>query len=456
MIEKGRCWLRCSLFLWMVLGVLGFGTVALAQETAYEKAINLSREAMEEYDNFELDLADTKILEAVRALESERVTDKGAASVYVAQGVVGYGRFKDSAPAIAQERAYSAFLKAVSLDPGVEIPSDYRTSDLEAILVRAREAISHGSSVAVSTSAPPSIDHKVVISGERCVPIELTATVPAHHDIYRVMLRYQSDGQPLFSAIEMVPDVQTPSLLRATIPGVAVQGAQVRYFIEATNRAGNVVTAVGSDARPLTTMLSGKCVGFLEDDPSEKYGDPLFQLTLAVGSGFGLIKGMTENCLKSSLCVSESTQAYNGVGFGVAPVPFFIRAAAVFNLPADFQLGAYIRGQVVNIVKDNAQASIMVGATLRYLAIARQPYRLYIGVGFGWGGANATVFLGSQFQNFKDVYTFKGPVHIAPEIGFLWSFHRNVGLAIELAVPIHFPDEPRVHFDLSVGPYFQF
>ncbi|MCL2325453.1 MAG: hypothetical protein FWC40_02975 [Proteobacteria bacterium] len=455
MIEKGRCWLRCSLFLWMVL-VLGFGTVAFAQETAFERAINLSREAMEEYDNFELDLADSKILEAVRLLESERVTDKGVASVYVAQGVVGYGRFKDSAPVIAQERAYSAFLKAVSLDPGVELPIDYRTSDLEAILIRAREAISHGSTPAVSTASAPNIDHKVVISGERCVPIELTATVPAHPDIYRIMLRYQSDGLPLFSAIEMVPDIQIPTMLRATIPGSAARGAQVRYFIEATNRSGDVVTAVGSDTRPLTTMLSGKCVGLPEDDPTEKYGDPLFQLTIAAGTGFGLIKGMTENCLKSSLCISNDSQAYNGVGFGAALVPFFVRASAVFNLPADFQLGAYIRGQVVNIVKDNAQASIMVGATLRYLAIARQPYRLYIGLGFGWGGANATVFLGKQFKDFKDVYIFRGPVHIAPEIGFLWSFHRNVGLAIELAVPVHFPDDPRVHFDLSIGPYFQF
>ena len=70
--------------------------------------------------------------------------------------------------------------------------------------------------------------------------------------------------------------------------------------------------------------------------------------------------------------------------------------------------------------------------------------------------ANATIFTGSKFNDFKAIYLIKGPFHIAPEIGFLWSFHKYVGLAIELAIPFHFPDKFNVHFDLSVGPYFQF
>ena len=95
-----------------------------------------------------------------------------------------------------------------------------------------------------------------------------------------------------------------------------------------------------------------------------------------------------------------------------------------------------------------------MGVEFRYFPLDTQPYRVYVGLAAGGGGANATFILSNQ-GNYRDLYKF-GYGYIAPEVGFLLTLHRYVGLAFELAMPFHFPQNPNVHFDLSVGPFVQF
>lgn len=194
---------------------------------------------------------------------------------------------------------------------------------------------------------------------------------------------------------------------------------------------------------------------------------PNFQFSVMLGTGVGITGDKTENCDGNAKCMSNGGSV-NSISTGVSSLPLHLRASAIFNLPKHFQIGVYLRGQLHNIVKDtltpNAKANvkipeqynIMVGFTARYLILWEQPYRLYVGLELGWGGANATVDMGRNFNNFKDIYLYKGPWHIAPEIGFLWNFHKNIGLAFELTIPIVFPERPSAFFDLSIGPYVQF
>jgi hypothetical protein len=445
-------------------------SMASAQNTGFPLAVELTRSAMEDYDFFELESADNKLLQAVQIVETLGISEPSAANIFIAQGVVSYGRFKDSAPAIADERAFSAFLKALTLNKDVVIPNDYRTSELEAILDRARKAIATApkSAAIVLAQAKPEIKHDAIVSNNRCVPMEVRATVPAHPDIYRVTLHYAA-GDSGFETLEMQPALQTTDQLVAIIPGMATTGGRVQYYIEARNRAGEVVANVSSSIQPLTTVMVGECEGLPQEEIVESYGDPLFQFSVMIGTGFGFVSDKVENCQWQN-CVGDHGKISNGF----APLPFHLRASGMFNLPHNMQLGFYVRGQIVNIaasalttgVKTDLNNSgyppemfnVMVGLSFRWLAIAKQPYRLYIGLEAGWGGANASVFMKLKETNetFVDMYLYKGPFHIAPEIGFLWTFHKNVGLNIELAVPIHFPDRPSFHFDLSIGPYFQF
>lgn len=445
-------------------------TYAFAQ-SALQTAAQLSNGALDDYDNFELEDADAKIMQATHILEQNNVTDVKAAKIYIVQGIISYGRFKDSAPAIADERAFSAFLNAMTIDPSVEIPSDYKSEEIEEVFERAKATFEAApkSSAAALSAVKPSVNHTAVTSANRCQALEIRATVPAHPDIYRVYLYYAVDDQRGYTQTELHPTLASSDILTADIPALDTRGNKIQYYIEAQNRMGEVVAGVANPNAPLTSVLVGQCTGLSAEELDKTYGDPLFQFSILFGTGFGVVEGKVLNCLNSSKCPTNTANNDGTevkVTTGMAILPFHLRASGVFNLPYNIQLGFYLRGQLADIVSktlsnpknvENPEIyNIMLGLTLRYLALHTQPYRLYIGAEIGWGGSNAEVPLGSKYNNFVDIYLYEGPIHIAPEIGFLWTFHQNVGLAVELAIPIHFPKKPSVHFDLSVGPFFQF
>ena len=456
---------RFALLFLMVLmcSVCGLGQAVIAGTPAVNRAAMLSKEAMAEYDDFELESAEAKIREAVSILEQDRVTDPFVANIYIAQGVITYGRFKDSAPAVAEERAYAAFLKAVSLDNKIEIPNDYRSSELDEILDRARNDLSSGSSSAIVVpgvaTVQPILAHTPIPTSQRCVPITFTTKASDKSSIDFVTLYYQTDQETEFHKIDMSPDFNDPDSYVASIPGYQTRGTQVRYYIEATNQDSGQVGTVGTLYRPYTTILTGECAGLSSDELAELYGKPLFQLSVLVGTGVAIAK-------KDVLMERNPTSHVSSMGGAWSP--FFIRGSGMFNLPANFQLGFALRGQVVDILvntdrsvdknqggkkSNKIRGSLMAGLAFRYLAIAEQPYRLYVGFEAGWGGGNAQV---KNDKGKTDIILLDGPWYVAPQIGFLWTFHKNVGLAVELTIPILFPNEPTAVFDLSFGPYFQF
>ncbi|MBQ9243116.1 MAG: hypothetical protein IJ165_07795 [Proteobacteria bacterium] len=470
----------CCLLLLLGLFILP-PVSASAQNLGMGQAVSLTKSALEDYDFFELESADNKIMQAVQIIETRGTTDKGAANIYIAQGIISYGRYKDTAPAIAEDRAYSAFLKALTLNSAAVIPGDYRSAEITEIFERARKDIAAAPAPAPVVVqpvepapapqpqvVPPRIDHNTIVSSNRCVSYDVAATVPAHPDIYRVYLYYASDDKPGYDSVEMIPSFESADVLKASIPSSVTQGDRVHYYIEAVNRQNEVVANVANALTPLSTIMMGECqLPSAEFNDNNRFGDPTFQLSILLGTAAGVVGDKTLNCDGNSKCMTGGG-GESSIKTGLAPLPFHLRASAMFNLPKHFQLGLYVRGQLVNIVKSTLsnkaktevkfpeQYNVMVGLAVRYLAIWEQPYRLYLGLEFGWGGANATVDMGSKFNNFKDIYIYKGPMHVAPEIGFLWTFHKNAGLAIELAVPIVFPERPSVFFDLSIGPYFQF
>ncbi len=438
-----------------LVSVLGFSTNAFADASAFKKAASISAEAMAEYDDFEIESAEVKILSAIKIIEDNQINDPNVAKIYVAQGVISYNRWKDSAPTIAEERAYTAFLKASAIDNAIEIPGDYRSTELDQLLERAKTDLSMGKSTAVGMPQP-TFTHDAIVSSDRCAPIRVAAKTNNTANVYHVALYYSSDSETSFKSVDMEEDPINRGTFTATVPGTATRGSQVRYYIEAVNKDGEHVGSVGSNYRPYTTVLAGECVGLSDEDLESLYGDPLFQMSVMVGSGIGIAK--------KGVYLQRSNDVSYVPATGTAWVPLFIRGNAIFNLPANLQLGVYVRGQVIDVLSksdkwiregnNKAYPSLMVGADFRYLAVSRQPYRLYVGLQFGWGGATAQVK--NSETNKTDIYLFEGQFHVAPEIGFLWTFNKNVGLNIELAVPIHFPKDPSAHFDLSIGPYFQF
>jgi len=438
--------------------VFGFATTAFAGGS-FKDAVALSSEAMSLYDDFELEDAEAKIRSAVQIIETSKINDPSVANIYVAQGVIGYGRLKDSAPAIAEERAYASFLKAVSLKSTVEIPNDYRTPELDEILARAKNDLKSGGIPVIAGEAPkPAIEHNAIVTGNRCgaVPVVVLANNP--EEVENMTLYYQSDSETTFKSVRMDHDPANVKSFKGTIPGSATIGSQIRYYVEASSSSKGIIGSAGTSNRPFTTVLSGECNGLTDEDLEVVYGTPLFQFNVNAGTGFAIAR-------KGMLLERWNFEKNNSVtATGAAVTPFFIRASGVFNLPYNLQLGVFLRGQFANMIDSEKDLygiehgsvfpSLMLGVALRYLVLNKQPYRLYVGAEFGWGGANASI----KANNKTNLIVIDGVIHVAPQVGFLWTFHKNVGLNVELTVPIHFvkTDYPTAHFDLSVGPFFQF
>ena len=488
-------------FILLFLVALAFAipTSAFAQNI-FTQAVELTKSALEDYDFVELESAETKITQAIKLVESGNINNPGVANIYISQGVIAYGLYKDSDPVMAVENAKAAFAKAVALNPSITIHPDYRTSELEALLDESRNAYlaaqpptDETTNTADAQTAgeetqtaqndqneqtaeqqpevqtppqpevkPVTIRHSAVGAGDKCKPLTIRASVPEHPDVAHITVHYADAIGIPYNAIEMTP-TDVPDEYTAVIPEVAMRNERIRYYIEVTDQKGGFLTSYASSAQPVDSMILGECALPDSDKKNSEYGEPIFQLSLLFGTGFGYVHGDTLRCESNRRCnpqinpgADETTKRYTGASAGMSTLPFHIRLNADINLPANFQIGLYLRLQAVNYADEDALNNILFGLALRYFVLHDQPYRLYLGVGIGYGGANATVFLGKEHDNFRDIYVYDGPVHIAPQIGFLLTLHKNVGLAFDLNVPIYFPNRPSFHFDISVGPFFQF
>ena len=416
----------------------------MAQAQPLAEIEQLYNEALADYDFFEFDSAEQKLKSAIELAKKQNLRDPLMAKVHVAYGIVFHARFKDAAPAVAEEKTFDEFVAAVTHDYQVEIPADYRTSELNDILKRARDIVPPpmgDGKKPVKAGAPPTIRHDALPVADACKPVTLRANVPPHSDVFRVYAYYITTQFPTYQQVELSPAPNDPALFIGQIPFAVTVAPTVDYYIEVVDRQQQPVATAGSRSRPYTVTIIGNCD---LDDGSF----PLVQINLGVGSGLGFASGDSERCKLSADCYGDDPERFGGVRSGLAPAPFHIRADVVFNVIKELQIGAYLRYQIV-------EPGFMVGAIVRYLLVADEPYRFYTGIGGGYGKATTVVNLGPEFNNFRDIVNLEGPAHIAPNFGFLWSFHDNVGLFVDLMTPIHFPDFT-FHFDLSLGPFFQF
>ena len=160
--------LLAKLKLILILMLLFVGPLSAQAQDIKSSVLSLSQSAMADYDDFELEAADEKLMQATQLIESSTTSDPAFANVYVAQAVVSHGRFKDTAPAIAEDRAFSALLKALSYNPDVDIPADYRSGELENLLNKARKVYATSGSAVVLNTTKPVIDHTPLYEQQRC------------------------------------------------------------------------------------------------------------------------------------------------------------------------------------------------------------------------------------------------------------------------------------------------
>lgn len=488
---------------------------ALPNDFAEMQAI--TADALNDLDHGELTSASTKIRQVTQILKIREWDSADTANIHIAQALILYNRFHYLEPDLAKEAALESFKFAIKLDPNIKIPTKYRSEEIKSLFKLAHypdepppdyDSIFESklsfppqteyeqtpsqieppvSQTYTHASEPPSITHTPPNYCNICAPCNISAIIPQNSNL-RAILYYTKDPTISVSGVEMLPS-NTDNTWSSPLPIADFDNNHVFYYINVLDQTGKVVARAPKKQKYIDLNLVNICKeteppsAEHASEPSESLqstatnqsintesqntkssDDPLVQFSILLGTAFGVINDTTENCSKTKYCAPHPGTEV-AINTGIAPLPLHLRANILFNLPKHFQIGAYLRGQLINITKDRiypsddinpAQYNIMVGLTARYHLIWKQHYRLYFGLGFGWGGANATVNMGPYFNNFYDIYLYKGPVHFAPEIGFQWNFHKKFGLAFEFVMPIVFPERPSVFFDFSIGPYIQF
>ncbi|OIP31852.1 MAG: hypothetical protein AUK47_21685 [Deltaproteobacteria bacterium CG2_30_63_29] len=438
----------------LLLAGLLVPTAAMAQNDTLTEVRLLYTAGLEAYDFFEYDTAEEKFDQAIEVAKAAGIEDPLVAKVYLAKGFLFHARFKDTALAVANDKTFDEFVKAISIDYNVQIPDDYKTDEIEVILKNAREIVpepknggnnnnNNNNNNNTVKHGDVRLRHNALAVADACQPIAISASVPADPEAYRAYLHYRPSDSERFESVELQPNPSDPEIFNAEIPIEATTSPTIAYYLEVQNRQQAVVASVGSRSEPINVTVIGTC-----ELPGSKR--PIVHVLLSAGTGIGFANGDAERCPTTAACYGESfdPSRFEGVKAGIAPAPFHVNGEVLFNVIKELQIGLYTRYQII-------EPALMIGAKLRYFILPDEPNRFYTGFGVGWGDAAYVVNLGPEFNNFKDIVRAEGPVHVGFNIGYMLTLHENFGLQFDVYTPIHFPNFT-FHFDVNVGPFIQF
>ncbi len=315
-----------------------------------------AREAMENYDLMEYETAKKLLNKAIALAKKKRMGDNPlTAQLYLHLGIVYFSGFSDV------ESAKVAFIDAVSIDPQIVLNPAYKTGEMEKLLAEAKSEFgskSGGRDSGGDTEPPAEVDdvdcgslvgmsHTLVDSakGGRNTPI--TAHVSADLHASKVTLFYRPDGEADFSETPMKK--QGSCKFVGKIPGKAMRGEVVHYYIGAFNKGGKLIAKKGSAASPniIEIEAGGGSVGAAgsggdNENPLGEGGGGggehhssggevhsgvstpskhKFFVGVALGSGGGYVSGETE-------------QAAQTVGCCFAPALFHVLPELGYHLSA--------------------------------------------------------------------------------------------------------------------------
>ncbi len=350
------------------------GSQAFANNRIRKKIEKKAREAMENYDLLEYEEAKKLLNEAiVLAKKNDMADDKSLARVHLNLGIVYFAGLQDV------EAAKLQFIDAVQIDPKIEIDAAYKTKEMEALLVEAKQEF--GSTGGGGGASVPEVDygslmgiaHTLVDTAEEGSDKSIQASVSDDLKAAKVSLFYRPQGEPDFSETKM--DKQGGCTYSAEIPAKAMRGEFLHYYVAAFNKKGKIVASKGSAGSPnvieITAAVAdtGGGAGGMGSDvenplaegdhkevkhvkssggsiskgvsgPSRPKQSKLF-LSIAAGTGGGYVSGSTEQeGNEVGCCVAPALlHLFPELGYYLSPQTSI---SAAFRM--GFPIGANIRG----------------------------------------------------------------------------------------------------------------
>lgn len=336
---------------------------AHANDAATVKKIKkMARDAMENYDLMEVDDAKRLLNKAIALAKRKRMNSHPlTAQLYVHLGIIYFSGFQDV------ESAKVAFIDAISIDPKIKLNPAYKTGDMEKLLREAKREYggdggSGGSDADDAPAAPVSdgvdcdevvgIAHTLVDSADAGRDKPIKAHVSADLGANKVALYYRAQGKTDFVEVKMKKKGSCAFV--GTVPGSAMSGEVVHYYVAVYNKGGKVIAKKGSAASPniIELLATSGAVGSAggggdSENPlggsvrSSAGGDSGETLTtkasyksvyvsLIVGSGGGYVNGETEQARQTVSCC-------------FAPALFHVNPEIGYRLSAKTSIGVAAR-----------------------------------------------------------------------------------------------------------------
>lgn len=264
--------------------------------------------AMEDYDLVMLDEAEQKLEDAVALAATKGISGEPLARVFVMLGIVRFARDRSNEADTKQ-----AFIAAIEAYPSIVIDPLYETPELSRIFESARKEAKPAANTSNNTpSNVKGFQHTKLISAEGNQPLTIDASVSEDIPVFRMFVHHRRFGEEQFKSVEMSPTSATR--FEGTIPANEVTTSQLDYYIEALDRAGNVIAGVGSENEPVETLVrggegdgstvnvdggqGGSDIKPIDSEPSDS-NDHVY-IMLAGGTGLGFLPGGTPTARPSA------------------------------------------------------------------------------------------------------------------------------------------------------------
>jgi hypothetical protein len=318
------------------------------------------REAMENYDLMDYDAAKKGLTQALAIAKKNKLDkDPVVAKAHLSMGIVHF---------VNQDLdgARLSFMSAVQIDPKIQIDAAYKSNEMSKLLEQVRKEAAGGAGEPGPSVAMPSgpdcstvqgMQHDIVDTAKGGAPLKLEAALGTDVTATKVSIMYRAEGAAEFSEVKMTK--QGDCLYTGAIPGNALKGSLVHYYVAAYHDGPKAVASKGSSGSPNIIEVSGIAArgGGDEEDPigggggggggsvtgSVTVGPKRARILLAVagGGGTGYVSGETEgmNTVKDCCFGNLIVVLQPEVGYFINP-QLSVSVAARIGLP----IGANVEG----------------------------------------------------------------------------------------------------------------
>ncbi|HWE29187.1 MAG TPA: hypothetical protein VHB97_14360, partial [Polyangia bacterium] len=439
-----------SLAFIVVLVACALAPSSVRAEDVDKQVQKMNKRAMDDYDSLEFESSRRTLLDAVQMLRANGIDETPlAAKTYANLGIVYINGFKD------RNRGQQQFVNALKIAPDYKLDPAVATPELDEAFQAAGKQVAKLSSRAKTpkpltppptppkpvtpppTEKPPEtppttppqppttpgeevhgLQHTPVDESRPNTPIPVRGKLGADVGATRVFLFFRGSGQEDFLSVPMKNSGGNEWV--GVIPGDAVTGKSIQYYLEARDARGRAVVNAGSGPSPFVVVISDTAAA-PSNVPEVDVEDPLMKERLArkrkeeehkstrdhlfifVMPGFGF--GVEPAGNHTEVAWQFQTQGANAMKFiqqpvgstGIAVAPFHLAVELGYLITPKLSLSLFGRFQLVTGANaETVQTGSTSGATTKAFGavavLVRARYRFlegrfhpYIHVDLGGG-----------------------------------------------------------------------